>query len=280
MNHLHQRPSYFDYGSQQQRPSDSNKSTGVGKTPNYSNSVNSNSGKQTSLNKPIDQQNLNSIFKRSKKPQDYKINPDLIPRPKHIDEVYGSYTDASLYQTSIDSIPPYTNSFYTVKEIDNSSPRLIRSSILKLPSNPELLNSSQLIFGVYCQPFAEFSQGDSEIPQIPVNEDILRCVRCGCYVNNKFVFQNNKQGKRIAICNCCSYELELNLTNPAIKNEYFSADLSHTVELNSPTVDFIAPKKFMSKLAFSPVYVIMIDISQLSIDLGFAGYVPFFNPSC
>ena len=190
-----------------------------------------------------------------------------------MDEVYGSYVNSSLYQTSIDSIPPYVTSIHSVKEVENSSPRLIRSSILKLPLNPDLLNNSQLTFGLYCQPFAELDQRDTEIPQVAVNEDILRCTRCGSYINNKFLIQNNKQGKRIAICNCCNYELELNLTNPGVKNEYFSADLSHNIELNFPTVDFIAPKKFMSKQAFSPIYVIMIDISQLSIDLGFAAYV-------
>ena len=145
--------------------------------------------------------------------------------------------------------------------------------MIKIPTDQDQLNKANLILGIYCQPFAELSQGEKLIPQVQVNDDILRCTRCNCYVNNKFDFKFNKQVKRIAVCNCCNYELELNTNNSVLKSDYLSSDLSNVVELANPTVDFIAPQKFVSKMAFNPVYAIFIDISQQSIEIGFASYV-------
>lgn len=214
------------------------------------------------------------IFKKAKKNiSDYKINPDVIPRPKHYEEIYKSSTKTSVYSTNEDSLPPFTTSYFIVDETQNSSPRLIRSSLTKIPTDQDQFNKSSLIFGIYCQPFAELQPGDRPIPQVQVSDDILRCTRCFTYVNNKFEFKYNKNSKRIAVCNCCGYELELNTTNSSVKSEYFSSDLSSVVELSSPTVDFVAPAKFIPKNTFTPVYAIFIDTSQLSIELGFASYV-------
>ena len=135
------------------------------------------------------------------------------------------------------------------------------------------MTKSSILFGIYCQPFAESQSGEKPIPQVPVSDDILRCTRCNTYVNNKFEFKYNKSAKRIAVCNCCNYELELNTNSTIVKSEYFSSDLSSVPELAFPTIDFIAPQKFQSKSIFSPVYAIFIDISQQSIELGFASYV-------
>ena len=49
---------------------------------------------------------------------------------------------------------------FIVKESDNSSCRLIRSSFVKCPINQNLLKKTGILFGLYCQPFADFC--DSE----------------------------------------------------------------------------------------------------------------------
>lgn len=214
------------------------------------------------------------IFKKARKnSSDYKINPDVIPRPKHFEEIYRSSSKSNVFDTHEDSLPPFSTSYFTVNEVQNSSPRLIRSSIIKIPTDQDQLNKASLLFGINCQPFSELQAGEKQIQQVMVNDDILRCARCGCYINNKFELAYSKLGKRIAICNCCKYELELNSNNPVVKGEYFSTDISNIVELVNPTIDFIAPQKFLSKLPFFPIYAIFIDISQQSIEMGFASYV-------
>ena len=67
--------------------------------------------------------------------------------------------------------------------------------------------------------------------------------------------------------------MELNTNSATVKSEYFSSDLSTVPELSCPTIDFVAPSKFIPKNTFTPVYAIFIDTSQLSVELGFASYV-------
>ena len=268
MNQMFLRPDYCDYRDDDPKIINSiNSSIKTTRTP-----FNDISTKLVNSKTPY-YHDIHGPFKKSRKFSDYKINPDLIPRPKHVDEIYRSSSNSNCYETLIESLPPFTTSYFSVKEIENSSPRFIRSSIINLPTDQDLLTKSSLLFGLNCHPFAEIQEGDNIIPEISVSDDILRCTRCNCYINNKFIFQTNKYGKRVSICNCCGYELDISNNNLSVKNDYFSSDLSHIIELTCPTVDIIAPKKFTSSVSFTPVYGIMIDISQLSIDLSFASYV-------
>ena len=82
--------------------------------------------------------------------------------------------------------------------------------------------------------------------------------------------------KRCAACNLCGCENELDNNNPGVKNEYFNNDVSQCVELTNPTVDFCAPNNMKHLNAFAPHYIFMIDITNISFQLGFPQYVIIF----
>jgi hypothetical protein len=73
------------------------------------------------------------------------------------------------YDTNEDTIPPHSSTYYIVNETQNSSCRLVRSSLTKIPTDQSTLNSSSLMFGLYCQPFAEFLEQEREIPKVEGN---------------------------------------------------------------------------------------------------------------
>ena len=145
--------------------------------------------------------------------------------------------------------------------------------MVKIPLEQEYLNKSNLIFGLNVQPFAELLDDEKSIPIVEVKEDILRCSRCNCYINNKFELKYMINSKKVAICNCCNYIIDLNTNNNIVKSEYMASDLRGIPELSYPSIDFIAPEKFKSNQIFYPYYGIFIDVSPLSIEMGYASYV-------
>jgi protein transport protein SEC24 len=271
---LTNRQSYLDYSGYTQKTT-SNTSKTPTETPTKSSLQRENSDSQENSQRKQSKSPPNKIFKKARKNSaDYKINPDVIPRPRHIEEFYKNPSNKSyIFDTNEDSLPPNTTSNFIVKETSNSSPRLIRSSMIKLPLDQDILNKSNLVFGLNVQPFAELLEGDTAIPRIEVTDDILRCSRCSTYINNKFEMKFVGNNKRVAICNCCQYHIELITSNTKVKSEYLATDISFVPELSCPTIDFVAPPKFLPKYSFSPSYGIFIDISQQSLDVGFASYV-------
>jgi protein transport protein SEC24 len=126
---------------------------------------------------------------------------------------------------------------------------------------------------MYFQPFAEFSENEKEIPKVETNEAIYRCRRCSSYINSKYEITYSKSNKPIAICNLCACENELDSSKPSVKNEYFNSNVSSVPELSNPTIDFYAPQNMKHTTPFQPHYLFMIDISQISVDLGLPAYV-------
>jgi len=122
------------------------------------------------------------------------------------------------------------------------------------------------------QPFAEFTSIEKEIPKVEVPDGIFRCKRCEAYINNKFKIDFNSNNKRVALCNLCSYQNELDQTNPKIKSEYFNSSVA-APELTSPIIDFIAPNNMKHTVPFEPHYIFMIDVSNIAIEAGLPSYV-------
>jgi hypothetical protein len=79
--------------------------------------------------------------------------------------------------------------------------------------------------------------------------------------------------KKSAVCNLCNCENELDNNNPAVKNDYLSSDFSNVPELVNPTIDFCAPNNMKHTNPFFPHYIFMIDITNISFQLGFPSYV-------
>jgi len=129
------------------------------------------------------------------------------------------------------------------------------------------------MIGLYIQPFAELKEGENPVPKVEVNDIIYRCRRCSGYLNSKFNITYNKLNKRIAICNLCNCENELDPSKPGVKSEYFNTNISDVPELSSPTIDYYAPANLKHANEFKPHYMFMIDISYISKQMGFSAYV-------
>lgn len=118
------------------------------------------------------EQNENSPDKYAK-PCNRKTQNDnesnSIPRPKQSDDIYTNKEGKTVFQTDPEeNFVPYCLAYYTCEETVNSSPRLIRSTINKLPTEQKVLNESKLLFGMYFQPFAERRQEENEIPVVQI----------------------------------------------------------------------------------------------------------------
>lgn len=117
------------------------------------------------------------------------INPVEIPRPNQLEEIYKCDNQKLVYQTNDDIVPPHPNTTYIVQETQNSSCRLVRSTLTKLPVDQSTLNASNLLFSLYLQPFAESSEQEKEIPK--VEGKLKYCLKeknfifyfCKCYNN-------------------------------------------------------------------------------------------------
>lgn len=270
---LNNRPSYLDYSSNSTSRSSTSNQTNT-KTPQNPPESKQRTSPDSNSHEKIEEKPYNPFKKARKNTADYKINPDVIPRPRHVEDFYRNPTNKSnYYETNEDSIPPFSTSNFLVKETQNTSPRFMRPTLLKIPLEQDMINKSGLIFGLHIQPFAELVEGDSTIPRVEINDDIFRCTLCNTYVNNKFEIKYLNNSKRVAICNCCQYSIDISSSNNILKPEYLASDVSSVPELFSPTIDYVAPTKFLPKHSFSPAYGIFIDVSLLSIEMGFATYV-------
>ena len=207
------------------------------------------------------------------KKQENRIDANSLPRPSEFEDYYANSDKKSIFYTSVGSHPPHSISKYIVKETENSSCRLIRSSLIKLPISQSLLLKAGILFGLYCQPFAEFNDNEKKIPIVDASKGIFRCKSCNSYINNKYNLTFNKNSQRILICNLCQNENILN-NNDIINEKYFIGNNEENLELLNPTIDFIPPESLTKKVKkFIPHYCIMLDISSISYELGFPNYV-------
>lgn len=194
-----------------------------------------------------------------------------------MDEVYKNKDSQCYFETDEGQLPPHSNCYYIANETHNSNPRLIRSSLTKIPADTSILSTSSLSMGLTVTPFAELNSNEKPIPVVEAPNGIFRCKRCQAYINLKFKIDFNNLNKRVAKCNICGYANEMDTSNPGIKPEYFSS-VSECPELSSPTVDFIAPNAITKEiLPFEPHYLFMIDVSSISLEYGVPNYVSIFN---
>lgn len=102
------------------------------------------------------------------------INPIEIPRPNQLEDIYKNTNKGNSYTTNDDIIPPYPTINYNVEETQNSSCRLIRSSLTKIPQDQSVLNNSNLQFSLYLQPFAEPNDQEKEAPKVESKNKFLK----------------------------------------------------------------------------------------------------------
>ena len=200
--------------------------------------------------------NRNSMYLLQKK--DNRIDSNSIPRPSEFEDYFLNFDKKNIFYTGIGAHPPHSTSKYIVSETENSSCRLIRSSLVKLPINQSLLSKTGILFGLYCQPFADFNDMEKKIPIVDGTKGIFRCKSCNSYINNKYNLTYNKNNQRILICNLCQNENVL--SNEEIVAEKYILGNQENIELISPTIDFIPPENLTKNIKkFFPHYCIMID---------------------
>ena len=193
----------------------------------------------------------NTSQKHKIKREKYQIDPNSIPRPNAFNEIYSNESKEPIYFSFINSIPPFSSTFFKVIESENSSCRFIRSSMTKVPLSQSILQQTHLVFGIYFQPFTNIPQYDDEIKKIDLSENynIIRCKNCRSYINNKYTF-----GSKNFKCNICNS-----------LNDVF-VDESNII--NRPSVDYL-----IKKTDFKPYYLFMIDETELSFSNGLISYI-------
>lgn len=136
------RPVMPDYtGSSSLQPSTPSNNQVQNSKQQSNTNYNSNKSTENMSNK-----NLPNTNQKVKK--DYKIDPAVIPRPNFNEEVYKNDQRLPIYNTNETATPPpLSNTYFIVNETQNSSPRLVRSSLNKIPCDQGKLNASCLNFG-------------------------------------------------------------------------------------------------------------------------------------
>ena len=247
--------------------------------PSYNNPPPSNNDNYSYPKSTITSNNSNNTSNENKNKmfllhrQDNRIDAFSLPRPSEFEDYYLNMDKKNIFFTAVGSHPPHSTSKFIVDETENSSCRIIRSSFVKLPTTQSLLLKTGILFGLYCQPFADNNDSEKKFPIVDGAKGIFRCKSCNSYINNKYNLTYNKSNQRILICNLCQNENILN-NNDIISEKYFIGDSQENFELTNPTIDYIPPETLTKKTKkFIPHYCIMVDISSVSYDLGFPNYV-------
>lgn len=191
------------------------------------------------------------------------LDIDTVPRPNLIPEE--NTIQGINYQTKIEpgipSVPPSSITRYYSIDEGNSIPRMFRCTLQHLPADAEaLFNTAMFPFGVVSQPFAELSEYDSQIPlSTHGGEKLLRCGRCGTYVNPGFVFLNG--GGQVK-CNMCEG------SSPTPMPDMIVGGRSDRPELTLGTYEFLAPQVLQGKKVSGNNFVLLIECTQNAIKFG------------
>ena len=269
---IHNSP--FDESFSKKEKSPPKKSNKDNQEINKSKNFNKNKNNDLNENKTKNNKNNDSNNKNTNNNTDMfllkrkqnMIDPDSIPHPSEFEDYFLNHKSENIFTTSVGNHPPHSITKYTVNETENSSCRLIRSSLIKIPTDQGFLNKTGLLFGLYCQPFADFSEKEKEIPKVDASKGFFRCKNCNAYANNKCNLVYDSTGERKLVCNICKNE------NIITNSDLFNNE--ENIELISPTIDYIPPDTMTQKIKkFIPHYCIMIDISNTSFELGFPNYI-------
>ena len=157
-------------------------------------------------NKNINKTNDMYILQRKQN----MIDPESIPHPSEFEDYYLNNNNDNFFITSVGNHPPHSISKFIVNETENSSCRLIRSSLIRFPTDQGLLNKTGILFGLYCQPFADYSEREKLIPKVDASKGFFRCKNCNAYANNKCKLIYKDIGQRVLMCNICNTENIIN----------------------------------------------------------------------
>ena len=162
------------------------------------------------------------------------------------------YTDESDNPTR----PIFPHEFYTQV---NCHADTIRCTLTAIPESQSLLNKLRLPLGILIHPFK-----DLESLKVVQSTTIVRCRSCRSYINPFVLFLDNSKWR----CNMCYSLNDLPdefLFDPVTKSY---GDPSKRPEINSSTIEFIAPAEYTVSGHF---FIFSVSFKIVQTLFGFAG---------
>ncbi len=153
--------------------------------------------------------------------------------------------------------PQFPHEFYTNV---NCHPDTIRCTLTAIPETQALLNKIRLPLGILIHPFK-----DLESLKVVQSSIIVRCRNCRSYINPFVHFIDNTKWR----CNLCYSINDLPdefLFDPVTRSY---GDPSKRPEINSSTIEFIAPAEYTLRPPPPAMYLYLLDVSHNAITTGY-----------
>jgi len=191
------------------------------------------------------------------------LDPDSMPNPIQVmQDDQKQFSSGEFYTDARGKVPPLVTTQFITRDMGNSGPSFIRSTMYTVPDTPDMKKQTGVPFGLVISPLADTKEGEYPPPIVNLGElGPVRCNRCKAYMSPFMVFTDG--GKRFS-CNFCKATTE-------VPQEYFQ-HLDHTgqridknerPELCLGTYEFVATKDYCrdSKPPKPPGILFAIDVS-------------------
>ncbi|XP_048459939.1 protein transport protein Sec24A-like [Rhincodon typus] len=158
---------------------------------------------------------------------------------------------------------PHANLHKDLQEL-NCNPDVFRCTLTNIPQTQSLLSKAKLPLGLQLHPFRDLSQ----LPVV-TSSTIVRCRSCRTYINPFVNFLDQRRWK----CNLC-YRVndvpEEFMYNPVTRSY---GEPHKRPEVQSATIEFIAPSEYMLRPPQPAVYLYVLDVSHNAIESGYLNAV-------
>lgn len=199
----------------------------------------------------------------SKKNKHASLSLDSVPRPNVLP---GENTVKGIQYTARSQLPhsgpcPSATTRHFSTDAGNSTPRVFRCSAqCVLSDGKPFFTCTSFPLGAVVQPFAELAEFEVPVPLSKCGADeLLRCIRCGAYVNPNFVFTDAGTN---AHCNICGG------VTPLHSQLFSPEDTRAHPELAYGTYDFIAPSLLAGKEVAGHNLVLLIECTANAANFG------------
>ncbi|XP_078086992.1 protein transport protein Sec24A-like [Mustelus asterias] len=146
----------------------------------------------------------------------------------------------------------------------NCNPDVFRCTLTNIPQTQSLLSKAKLPLGLQLHPFRDLSQ----LPVV-TSSTIVRCRSCRTYINPFVNFLDQRRWK----CNLC-YRVndvpEEFMYNPVTRSY---GEPHKRPEVQSATIEFIAPSEYMLRPPQPAVYLYILDVSHNAVESGYLNTV-------
>lgn len=189
-----------------------------------------------------------------------KLPSGNFQQPNTMNDGYGGQPGFQKHQVQQSS--PITEEMMAAQ----CDPRYMRLTVNVLPHSLDHANKSKLTYGLIIRPLAPPDDGN-ELGVVNYGPSgVVRCRHCRTYMNPFVQWVDNGRRWR---CNLCGVSND-------VASSYFChldsnqrrQDCSERPELNSGSVEIIAPSEYMMRPPQPPCYVFVIDVSATALASG------------